>query len=118
MARKVRIMRKRRPLLWGQTKRLFSWGDLFTNILRVIATYGGNAQKDAATVVQIENRRQDTRLKAERESYVVSQNQRLELLNIEKRLELESKYGKGKVAQMLGEPSNDHDTFDNVPHTI
>jgi hypothetical protein len=119
MAPKFRIQRKRRPLLFHQTKRMFALGSLCTDILRMVAVYGGNLEKDHMVRVQIENRRQDTRLKAERESYVVSQSQRLELLNLEKRLQLEQKYGKERVAELLGESAGKRaDDFENIPHTI
>jgi hypothetical protein len=114
---KIRIQRKRKPALTIQTRQLFALGRVCTGALKMVATYGGNLEKDNYMRAQIENRRQDTRVKSERESYVVSQNQRLELLNIEKRLELEAKFGKDRVAELLGEPAKG-DEFGQIAHTI
>ena len=114
---KIRIQRKRKPALTVQIRQLFALGNLCTSVLRMVATYGGNLEKDNYMRAQIENRRQDTRVKSERESYVVSQNQRLELLNIEKRLELEARFGKDRVAELLGEPAKG-DEFGQIAHTI
>ena len=112
----VHIKRKRKPWLFGQTKRAFAFGSLCTGILKMVATYGGGHERDNYVRVQIENRRADTALKAERESYAVAQNQRLELLNAQKRLELIEKYGR-KFYEAMGEnpPADD---FDNTPHTV
>jgi hypothetical protein len=111
----VHIKRKRKPALHTQTRQLFAFGSLCTGILKMVATYGGGVEKDNYVRVQIENRRADTALKAERESYVVAQNQRLELLNAQKRLELIAKYG-DKFYEAMGEPRPE-DSFD-TPHTV
>lgn len=115
---KICIMRKRKPWLHSQTKQLFALGNVCTNFLRFFAVYGGGLEKDNYIRAQIANRRADTRLKTERESYVVGQNQRVELLNVEKRLELEAKFGKERVSELLGEPIQKGDSMDNVPHTV
>jgi len=119
MSRKIRIQRKRKPALYHSTRRLFAFGRLCTGILNVVATYGGAKEKDAYLRVQIENRAADTRLKSERECKLVAENQRIELLNIEKRLQLEETYGPKRVAELLGEPVPDGSgEFDEIPHTV
>jgi len=119
MARKIRIKRTRKPVLYHKTRQLFALGDLCTRVLGVFATYGGGAGKEAYTIARTQNVIVDTRNKIERESKLVAENQRLELLNIETRLRLEKEYGVGAVARLLGEPApKGTGEFDDVPHTV
>lgn len=115
---KFRIQRKRKPWLSGQNRQLFAFGKLGTTILKMFATYGGGAEKDRYYHAKIEVIRADARLKAERESLTVAQNQRVELLNAKMRLELEAKYGAEKVAALLGETPAKSGEFDDIPHTV
>jgi len=117
--KKFKIKRTRKPALYHTTRQLFALGDVCTNFLRFFAVYGGGAGKEAYTIARTENVSTDTRLKVERECKLVAENQRLELLNIQLRLELEAAHGKKRVCELLGEPvPAGYDDFDNVPHTI
>lgn len=117
MSRKIRIQRKRRPILHTKTKQLFALGNVCTNFLRFFATYGGGAGKEAYTIARTSNVVVDTRLKIERESKLVQENQLHELKLIETRLKLEREFGRTNVARLLGEPiPPGSDDFSNVPH--
>jgi hypothetical protein len=88
MAPKVRIKRTNKPALYHATRRNFALGDLCTKILKVAATYGGNLEKEKYDIARTQNRVSDTELKEARQSLLVEQTRRLELLNIQTAREL------------------------------
>lgn len=101
MAPKVRIQRKRRPWLHGETERLFALGSLITNILSVVATYGAAARKEEYDQARIRRLNEETVQKEVRASLLVEQTRRTELLNVQTLLELQGTFGPEKVQKAL-----------------
>ena len=101
MAPKVRIQRKRKPWLHGETERLFAFGSLITNILSVVATYGAAARKEEYDQARIRRLNEETVQKEVRACLLVEQTRRTELLNVQTLLEMRGKYGPEKVQKAL-----------------
>ena len=99
MARKVRIQRTKKPWLHASTKRNFAIGDLCTRVLNVVATYGGNVQKEAYDIARTDNRIADSALKVLRQSLVIEQIRRVELLNTQTALEIDQAGGAPESTQ-------------------
>ena len=88
MAPKVRIQRKRKPLLHTQTKQLFAFGDLCAAVLSMFARYSGNAGQEDYQRARTEKTEADVHLKYARLQYVEAQTERTHLLNQQTRAAL------------------------------
>jgi hypothetical protein len=85
---KVRIQRTKKPWLYHETQRLFAFGDLCTSILKMFATYSGNAGREAYEAARTDRMIKDTELKKQRIAYVRAQTERTLLLNQKTRADL------------------------------
>jgi len=111
MAFKIRIKRKRKPWLFHKTKKNFAIGRLCLDLLRPWARLEADRSRAAYEIARTARTVQDVTLKEARESYVIEQARRTELLNVKTRLELENAFGAEKVARALGEPVKQADIF-------